>query len=393
MSRLVIVIWLMFGILNLHAQESINKLLTEIEGNNTGLRAFRMEMEARSLQHKTGIYPANPEFEYAWFSGSPSQIGNKTNISIRQHFHFPTSYVHKSRISNDRNGQLLIELDQYRYNLHLEARLLVLELIASNARAAEFKARLEHAVSMMNAYTKMFEAGECGIIDLNKAKLNYLDIQNQTEANAIENKALLEKLSALNGGREISFDDAEFSDAEVNPDFEQWFLMVQVRNPLLQWLQSETAISRQHEKLQQALSLPALNAGYVSEELTHEKFRGFVVGLTIPLWENKNTVKAARVQTSAVEGNLEDESLRFYHELKALHERALALQLSVAEYQTTLALIDNSQALQTAWEQGQINLISYLLELSFYYQSRDRLLAMELELHQTVAKLEKYWRE
>jgi outer membrane protein, heavy metal efflux system len=390
MRKLLIVIWLMAGILNLQAQESISELLAEIEGNNTGLQAFRMEMEARSLQHKTGIFPANPEFEYAWFSGSPSHIGHKTNISLRQHFHFPTSYLHQSRIAIARKGQLDITYDNYLYNLHLEVRLLALELIASNARTAELETRLNHAESLMTAYTSMFDAGECGIIDLNKAKLNYLDIQNQTEANAIENRALLEKLRSLNGGNEINFDEEEFPDAAIAPDFEQWFLQVHERNSLLQWLQSETAISRQHEKLQQAMSLPALNAGYVSEELTHEKFRGFVVGLTIPLWENKNTVKAARAQTSAVEGSLDDELLKFYHESKALHNRALTLQALIAEYKTTLALIDNTHALQTAWEQGQINLISYLLEMSFYYQSRDRLLAMELELHQTQAKLSKY---
>ncbi|MBE0662771.1 MAG: TolC family protein [Bacteroidales bacterium] len=375
---------------NAFAQNSVECVLAEVEKNNTGLAALQMQLDAQSISNKTGIYLQNPEFEYAWFAGNPDGIGNKTNISLRQQFDFPTAYLHKTRIANARNDQLLLEFENQRRELLFEARLICLELINANIRAQEIGKRLQHAERMANAYETMFDAGETNIIELNKAKLNFLGLQNQAERIEITRQSLQNKLAGLNGGIQIQLADTSFYPISLSEDFEQWYVQAEERNPVLKWLSQEIEINRKQEKLQKALSLPGFNTGYVSEILTLEKFRGFAIGISIPLWENKNTVRYTKAHTSALQGSEHDKKLQFYNQLKAQHAQALSLNASLQEYERLLQSIDNTKLLARAWEQGELSLTNYLLELSYYYQSVDNLLEMELELYQTLAGLNKY---
>ena len=47
-----------------------------------------------------------------------------------------------------------------------------------------------------------------------------------------------------------------------------------------------------------------------------EKYQGLSVGMSIPLWENKNTVKAARAETAANMAMAGDSQLQLYAILK-----------------------------------------------------------------------------
>jgi outer membrane protein TolC len=371
-------------------QNNVERVLAEVEKNNTGLAALQMQLDAAGIANKTGKYLHNPEFEYAWFSGSPAGIGNKTNISLRQQFDFPTAYIYKNQIATARNEQLLMEYENQRHELLLETRMICLELTHVNARAQELGKRLQHAQRLANAYEAMLEAGEINIIEHNKAQLNFLDQKKQAERNEIRRQALLDKLAGLNGGMQVQLADTSFYPVSVSEDFEQWYVQAEERNPVLKWLSQEIEISQKQEKLQKALNLPGFNAGYVSEMLTLEKFRGFAIGVSIPLWENKNTVRYAKAHTSAVQSSEQDQKLQFYNHLKAQHAQALSLNSSHQEYKMLLQSIDNTGLLARAWEQGEISLTDYLLELSFYYQSVDNVMELELELYQTLAGLNKY---
>ncbi|TVQ06939.1 MAG: TolC family protein [Bacteroidetes bacterium] len=386
----ILVFLLALSSIVLAQSNTIDNVLEEIEKNNTGLAAYQKQQEAQSLAHKTGIYPDNPEFEYAWFSGSPSTLGNKTGISVRQHFSFPTTYFHKNRIAHARNDQLQLEYEKHRSDLLLEARFICLELVYYNAMSTLLDQRLQHAQRIADAYSRMLETGETNIIEHNKARLNLLDLQKQDERISIEKKALLQQLTALNGGIEISFSDANFEPVTISGEFDNWYAQAEKNNPVLQNIKQEIEINRKEEKLQRASNLPGFNVGYVSELLTHEKFRGFAIGISIPLWENKNTLQHAKARTSAMQSVEHDQQLQYYNFLKTQHSRATSLQESAMEYRNLVQTIDNTELLATAWTEGEISLTGYLLELSYLYQSMDKILEMELELHQTLAVMNQY---
>jgi len=374
------------------SQSGIDEVLQEIKKNNTGLKALKQQLSADSLSFRTGLFPENPEFEFAYFYGKPESIGSKTDISLVQSFDFPTAYIHRNRLAQSHMEQLGTRYDKQVRELLLEARLIGLNVIYLNALAVEYEKRLSHARQMVDAYTRMFETGETGIIDLNKVKLNFLNLQKESEQISIDRQALLQQLQGLNGGIDLELNDTNLGNVLLPPDFDEWYETTSSQIPYLQWLRMETDISRRQERLQAAMNLPGLSAGYVSEELSHERFRGFVVGISIPLWENKNKLKFARAHTHAVENLLYDQELQFYNVLKMHYNNALSVQTTLGEYKPLVESVDSSELLRKSWEEGELSLTAYLLELSWYYESTENILKMEWELNRAAAFLKQFSR-
>ena len=156
--------------LNLFSQNNIDKILIEIEKNNTTLTALRKSLDADKIGNKTGIFLANPEIEFNYLWGNPSVIGNRKDISIKQTFDFPTAYKYKNKIANTRNEQVELEYEKQRKELVLQSRLVCSDLIYTNALFTELSKRLSHAQSIANSYKSKFDVGETNILEYNKDK-------------------------------------------------------------------------------------------------------------------------------------------------------------------------------------------------------------------------------
>jgi outer membrane protein TolC len=389
MKNILITVLTMALVSTLFAQNSIENVLVEIEKNNTTLSALKEKAEASKLGNKTGIYLQNPEveFNYLW---SDAITGNRKDFSIKQTFDFPTAYKFKNQISNIKNEQVGLEYQKQRKELLLEARLICLNIVYSNALHFELSNRLTNAERIANSYKAKLDAGESNILEYNKAQLNLLNLNKELESLNIEKEALQGELSGLNGGITIVVSDSIFQPGEIPVDFEQWYLQAEQSNPLLNWLKKEIELSQKQKVLNKSMSLPKFQAGYMSESVVAQDFKGITIGLSIPLWENKNTVKYSELNTLAMEEAATDNKIQMYNHLKVLHVKAIRLQKNVSDYKQNLKLLNNSELLAKALDKGEISLIEYMLELSVYYESLNKLLQKELELSKTVAELNKY---
>ncbi|MCK3686045.1 TolC family protein [Maribellus sp. YY47] len=372
------------------AQTSIEQVLREVEQNNTTLVALKRRVDAETIGNKTNLSLPNPEVEFNYLFGSPSSIGNRTDISVTQGFDFPTVYSRKSDLSNLRNEQVLLEYERLQKDLFLHTRQVCNQLIYLNSILKEYSERIENAQRMVTLFQTKFESGEANILDYNKARLGLLDLTKKAEAVQVTREEQLAELTRLNGGKEIEFTLAEFPSILIPNDFENWYTQAEQKNPVLAWLKLETEVGRQNEKLNSALALPKFQAGYMSEKVVGEHFQGLTVGVSVPLWESKNKVKEARAQTQVAQAVEYDNKLRFYNSLKALHAKALQLQNSLNDYQKELNLCNNTGLAAKALEAGEISMIDYIMELSVYYESFNNMIEIQKELHQTQAELMQY---
>ncbi len=375
--------------IGLSAQSTIDSVLAQIERNNTTLAALQERAEADKIGNKTGNYLQNPEIEFNYLWGN-DVTGNRTDFAATQAFDFPTAYSYKNQISDIKNEQVELEYQKQRKELLLNARLVCYDLIYTNALKAELSKRISHAQSMADAYKSKFDVGETNILEFNKAQLNLLNLSNEMEVLTIEHEALQAELTRLNGGVPISFSENEFQVAVLPTDFEQWYMQAEQSNPLLNWLKKEVELTQKQVSLNKALSMPKFQAGYMSESVVGQEFKGVTVGLSIPLWENKNTVKYAKANARASENTASDNKLQLYSHLKVLHTKAISLQNNVSDYKMKLATFNNTELLQNAFDKGEIALINYMLELSIYYESVNNLLKLERNLNKTIAELNQY---
>lgn len=376
--------------LGLSAQKSVDDILIQIEKNNTTLSALRKSIDAQKVGNKTGIFLQNPEVEFNYLWGNPSSIGNRTDFSIRQSFDFPTAYKFKNQISNSKNEQTELEYRKQQKELLLQARNICIDLIYTNALKLEYGKRLNHAQNIAKSYKSKFDAGDTNVLEYNKAQLNLLNLSNKMELLEIDRTALLLELIRLNGGLVIDFAESEFQSAIIPVDFEQWYTQAEQSNPILNWLKQEIEISNKQVSLNKALSLPKVQAGYMSETVVGQQFRGISVGLSIPLWENKNTVKYAKANTVALEAVVADNKVQLYNQLKTLHSKAISLQSNVTEYRSKLQSFNSSDLLKKALDKGEISLIDYIMELSIYYENVNKMLELDRDMNKAVAELNRY---
>ncbi|WP_163324202.1 TolC family protein [Draconibacterium mangrovi] len=369
------------------AQSSIETLLTEIENSNTTLSALRKMVDAEKMGNKTGIQLQNPEVEFHYLWGDPSAIGNRTDISVQQSFDFPSAYAYRNQIADMKNEQAELEYKKQKMDIFLQVRLFCAELTYQNALRAEYQKRQENASQIAKSVETKLNAGEANILDQNKAKVTLLNTEAELRHIEIQRQTLLQQLATLNGGNEVSFEETTFQSVPIDNDFEQWATQAAVNNPVLAWLEQEIAISDKNTQLQKAQSLPKLNAGYMSEKVVGEHFQGVSVGVSIPLFENKNTVKYAQLKNEAAQQRETDAKLRFYNEMKTLHTKAIAIQQNITQFREQLSLQNDLELLRKALDKGSISLTEYLFELTVYYDSLEKLLEMEKELSTTRAQL------
>lgn len=390
MKRLIIVLsTVILGSANLLSQD-IDRILAGVEKNNTTLVALRKSADAELISNKTGLYPENPEFAFNYLWGSPESIGNRKDISMMQSFDFPSAYAYRNQISEQKNVQVELEYERQLKSIMTQTRLVCNELTYHNALAIELQQRIVNAQKIADSYKSKFEAGETGIIDFNKAQVYLLNIIKDAESCDIERSSHLAELKSLNGGLPVDFNDSIFPLQTLPVDFEQWYADAEKNNPVLRWLNQEISISQKNEKLNAAMGLPKIQAGYMSEDVVGEQFRGVALGLTLPLFENKNAVKYAKAKTFAVQSAETDSRQQFYNNLKALHTKAGSLQNSLNDYRSNLQKFNNSALLQKALDNGELSLAEYYLELTVYYESFNRLLDIEKSLNETVIELFRY---
>lgn len=369
------------------AQQEIESVLSSIEKNNTTLKASREEVEARKLENRSGIYLSNPEVEFGYLWGNPAAIGNETSFSVIQSFDIPTLTGIRSGLANEQNRLVEWQYRTDRMNILLEAKRYCIDLIYYNALRQELDLRLQHAKTIATGYEERLKRGDVSRLEYNKARLNLSTVQGEISRVDVERADLLEQLTRLNGGENIRLEATGFEPILLPPHFSDWCLSMEGKHPVMAYVRQEIEVEKRHVSLTKAMALPSLTAGYASEKLMNESSRGFMVGLSIPLWENKNRVKQARAALRTAEARVADNQLRFHSELQLLYNRTIGLKATAESYRESMRVANNSELLKKALDAGEVSLLEYVLEMKLYYDTVNRALEAEREYQQAYAEL------
>ncbi|MCE5205035.1 MAG: TolC family protein [Porphyromonadaceae bacterium] len=369
------------------AQNEIEKILQDVEANNTTLQALQKQIDVQKLGNKTGIWLPDPEitFEHLW--GTPREIGNQNDFGITQSFDFPTVYGHRNKLAGMENQNLDRLYQSERINILLRAKQIIIKLIYNNALSKDYAQRVENDQIIVDSYQKKFNLGEADAIERNKVYLTLIACANKKEKIDIEREALLNELKSLNGGKKIQYDETNIPLTPLPSNFDEWYATAESKSPALQYLSKKVDISKQQVKVSRAQALPKLSAGYYSERILGEKLQGATIGISIPLWENRNTVKQAKAGILSSESALEDNRNQFYNRLQNLFNQSTGLRDTAQKYRAALSSYSNEPLLKKALDAGEISLLDYLLELEFYYDAFNNMLEAERDYALAVAEL------
>jgi outer membrane protein TolC len=194
----------------------------------------------------------------------------------------------------------------------------------------------------------------------------------------------------MNGGNPIDLSQLDYPLLSRLPAFEVLDSLIEANDPVVKAVKQEREITREQVALSKSLSLPKLEGGYHQQAILGQKYQGFHVGMTIPLWENKNEVKTQKARLTHNELQIQEHRTKHYFQNKQLYEQYVHWQKTFDEYQAILTSANNEQLLGKALEHGELSLIEYLMEVRYFYEAIGRLYKAEYELHQTIATLYKF---
>lgn len=370
--------------------QTYEQVMSAIEQNNTTLKSLRAQADAQKLECRKDIHLDNPEVEFGYLWGSPADIGNRVDLNVTQSFDFPTTYYFKRKIAEGQGAQADLEFSVQRRKVLLEAAEQWTNLVYFNKLDKEYAFQLENAESLMAAYQRMFDAGEVGVLELNKAKLNLLTVRKDYENNQIERTAALAELVRLNGGNAVVVSDVDYPAYVIPSEFSTWYASVENANPMLQSIELQQEINRYQVQLSKSLWAPKFTVGYNSERVLGTTLQGVGVGLSLPLWQNRYAVKSAKAELLALQSAEVDAKSHYASTMKIKYEQAVSLQKLYADYQEIFATVNSDALLTKALENGQITLIEYLMERSVYREALRQALESERDMHLAICELRAY---
>jgi outer membrane protein, heavy metal efflux system len=390
--KILIYIMLPFLLLaiKVNGQTSIDSVLANIARNNKTIIANTKYWEAKTLEYQTGLTPNNPKLDYDYLIGTPSNAGNQAEFTITQTFDFPTVYARKKHLSKEQIKQSEFQLNANRQDILLEAKLICIELIYRNKLNSELTIRKQNTEKWLTAFQKSLEKGQGNIMDVNKAKLQLIEINAAFQENRSISNQLNQKLTELNGGISIQFSDTAFATYTLIPDFDNLEQEIEAKDPMRKYLEQEKVIGQSEVDLSKSLTLPKFDASYRYQTILGQQFNGLHLGLTIPLWENKNKVKTQQAELFLNEAKLQDHINEQYYDIKQKYERMTNLKITLDEYKTLFSSLNNVELLDKSLSLGQISTIEYFMEMTLYYEALKNFLKTEMEYNKVVAELYKY---
>lgn len=371
--------------------QDFSGILHQVEENNTTLKALRGEALADKMEARTGLTPSDPEVElaYLWETVDP-EGGNRIDFSVSQSFDFPSVYYWRKRISEGQCAAADYAYAIGRKKILLEARQVCIDLTYRNALKVELDKCLSNAKTIADSRQSKFDNGEVGILELNKAKLALLSASRAARNNEIERQALISELQRLNGGLAPEFSFSEFAAPLIPDDFEEWYAQAVRRSPELLAVENELRSAESGVKLAAAENLPKFSIGYMSESVSGSSFQGVKGGISIPLWENRGKLRAAKARREAAEQKMKDDCAQFHAILKAKYDRALELTGLYAEYRLTLSGLNPGNVLYEALESGEIAIEEYTYGMEVWYDSLQDMLECERDCHSLIAEIESF---
>ena len=377
---LLLCVWMLPDLLS--AQTHYAQVLKDVEANNPVLLAARKRAEAQQTAAHVGALLPNPEVEAAYFWGDPSSVGIRWDLGISQSFEMPSVLVRRARLRKLQEQAAGLDYQVVRNATLLEAQLTCADIIYYRALGMIYSRRCQAAIRIADLYQRRYAAGDCSILDYNRAQMNLADVQNRAAEINLQGDHAVHDLQRLVGGESYLFYQSEYEEVRVETSFESWYEQLEMQNPSLRLLDNQVEAARYQRQLSRAQWLPEMSVGYASENVVGQSFRGVKVGLSLPIWSQQRAVKASRLAEAAATEELSSQRTEWFSRLQCMFHRHEALIRNVGNLREAFQRCNSIDLLDKALDAGEISLEQYLLEADYYYNIEMQIWDVAHELEQ-----------
>lgn len=393
MKRTLIILYMVCAAAPILCAQSVLKSgweswMAQIAQNNTTLKALHRQMQASVLANGSNLSLTDPEAEVAYLVGTPKGVPNRTNVSLTQSLDWDVLLGRRRALAKANNQVAYNDYRRAVQQVLTEADEQFTTLVYYNKLCGELSQRQTLAEEIERLYQQKFERGDINQLEVNKVRLNASVCRADWARANNERQQILANLQRLNGGHAVAFTDTVYPLAgKALPPLVD-FQSALAGSLAVQTAQAAVAQSEAEIKVAKAEGLPALTVGFQGEYIKQNNYSGLSLGFSVPIWGNsRKKIRKAEAELAANRLTVDDVIYQERAQVAKLYASAQQLQQAANALQKDMQLMNNDQLLRRSLELGQISLLDYLLELSFYYTARTSQLEAERDAQLAVSAL------
>ena len=382
MKRFLIAVSFVLMAFTASADNSVDDVLKQIAQNNLTLRALQHDNEADVLDIKAENSLDGLSVEYSPFFRSGYSGVAESELVVSQEIQFPTKYA-------DRNKQAMMQksvggkmYEKNRRDILLEAEQLCLDIIRLNMTMTMLDQRLKNSETLHQMYDKRMAAGDANILEVNKVKLDCMEVQTMVSEAQNERMLLLQQLQQLNGGKPVTIDSEKFPEFQPIKDFESYKALYLASDADIQMAETMLKSADMNVKMQKREWLPNISFGYRRNTEQKEGVNGIMVGVSFPLYSNSKRIKAARERRKSAELQVEQARKDAESQLQSGLQQLVGLQ-QVLDHSDVKMMQESIVLFSKALQHGEINALDYYTEVNSIYEKLQR----HIDIHCQSAKL------
>ena len=367
--------------------QAIDEVLRNIERNNKELQASAKDAEAARMEVQTQNNLEDPSVEYSPFYTKGISGMSSSELVVSQSFDFPTLYA-----ARHSSGKLQKEVVDRQYQVErrellLSAKNLCLDLIMLNKQQAMLSLRKKNAGDLLTLFDERLKQGDAGVLDINKIKMELMNVQTEVAQNNAAHRTALQKLLAMNGNLPIEFSASEYPQAKAPADYNELYDEVVATDATLQMADASARAAEKNVSVQRQNWLSKLEVGYRRNTSIDEKSNGFLIGGSLPLFSNRKKNKIARAQAVSARLRLDDVRLQTEADVQSRYNELRQLDEAMRAYDVAL-MTNTLDLLKDAVTEGHISVIDYYTEadnvynkLMAYYEVENRYQKLLAEIY------------
>lgn len=388
MKRYLIATIVAFSTYSIALADNIGDVLKQVASNNLTLKALAHDNQADVLDIKASNSIGGPSVEYSPFFTKGYSGVAESELVVSQEIDFPTKYAARNKQAKMQNivgEQLLIK---QRRDILLQAQLLCIDLIRLNQTLSMLHERLANSETLLQMYQKRMDAGDANALELNKVKLDCMEVRTLVNEAQGERTSLLQQLRQLNGGKPIDVIDTVLPEYPQITNFESYRALALASDADVAVAQTALRAADMNLKLQKNEWLPNISFGYRRNTEQGEGINGFLVGVSFPLYSNSNNVKAARQRRESAELQVMQAQNEAEASMRTNYEQLQGLQ-QVIDHSDVKLLQESLTLFAKALQHGEITALVYYVEINSIYEKLQRHIDLHCQSVKLLAELHK----
>lgn len=388
MKRYLIATIVAFSTYSIALADNIGDVLKQVASNNITLQALAHDNQADVLDIKASNSIGGPSVEYSPFFTKGYSGVAESELVVSQEIDFPTKYAARNKQAKMQHtvGEQL--LAKQRRDILLQAQLLCIDLIRLNQTLSMLHERLANSETLLQMYQKRMDAGDANALELNKVKLDCMEVRTLVNEAQGERTSLLQQLRQLNGGKPIDVIDTVLPEYPQITNFESYRALALASDADVAVAQTALRAADMNLKLQKNEWLPNISFGYRRNTEHGEGINGFLVGVSFPLYSNSNNVKAARQRRESAELQVMQAQNEAEATLRTNYEQLQGLQ-QVIDHSDVKLLQESLTLFAKALQQGEITALVYYVEINSIYEKLQRHIDLHCQSVKLLAELHK----